>query len=157
MRGRYSRKVNTSVKNEPSTSDVEESQFANASITPAPSRMPPVYSMPAMHSTISTQIGRIRSYTLPAPPTTWVSSWRVRSSSACSRSYFAIGPKSKSAPISQIRKPMVSSAYRFIGMVCKNSENPSMVLDSGSEEPTAAAQLEIGAIMHTGAAVASMI
>ena len=42
-------------------------------------------------------------------------------------------------------------------MVCKNSEKPSMVLDSGRDEPTAAAQLEIGAMMHTGAAVASMM
>ena len=40
---------------------VEESQFANASTMFAPSRMPPVYSMPAMQSTISTLIGRIRS------------------------------------------------------------------------------------------------
>ena len=61
LRGMYSTKVNSSVKNEPSTSAVEESQFANASTTFAPSRMPPVYSMPAMQSTISTLIGRIRS------------------------------------------------------------------------------------------------
>ena len=70
FRGIYSRKVKISVKNEPSTSEVEESQLANASMMPAPSRMPPVYSIPEMHSTISTQIGRMRSYTLPAPPTT---------------------------------------------------------------------------------------
>ena len=61
LRGMYSTKVNSSVKNEPSTSAVEESQFANASTMFAPSRMPPVYSMPAMQSTISTLIGRIRS------------------------------------------------------------------------------------------------
>ena len=70
VRGIYSRKVKMSVKKEPSTSEVDESQFANASTMPTPSRMPPVYSIPAMHSTMSTLIGRIRSYTLPAPPTT---------------------------------------------------------------------------------------
>ena len=32
-----------------------------------------------------------------------------------------------------------------------------MVASSGSDEPTAAAQLETGAMMHTGAAVASMM
>ena len=41
-------------------------------------------------------------------------------------------------------------------MVCKKSEKPSIWLPSGREELTAAAQLEIGAMMHTGAAVASI-
>ena len=52
---------------------------------------------------------------------------------------------------------MVKSAYRFIGMVCKKSEKPSIALDSGRDEPTAAAQLEIGAMIQMGAAVASMM
>ena len=42
-------------------------------------------------------------------------------------------------------------------MVCKNRLKPSRLLLSGRLEPTAAAQLEIGAMMHTGAAVASII
>ena len=41
--------------------------------------------------------------------------------------------------------------------VLKNKENPSKDEFSGREEPTAAAQLEIGAIMQTGAAVESII
>ena len=39
-------------------------------------------------------------------------------------------------------------------MVCRKRLKPSIVLSSGSEEPTAAAQLETGAMMQTGAAVA---
>ena len=42
-------------------------------------------------------------------------------------------------------------------MVLRKSEKPSILLPSGIEEPTAAAQLEMGAIMQTGAAVASII
>ena len=42
-------------------------------------------------------------------------------------------------------------------MVCRKRLKPSIVLSSGSEEPTAAAQLETGAMMQTGAAVASMM
>ena len=42
-------------------------------------------------------------------------------------------------------------------MVFMNSEKPSIVLDSGREEPTAAAHEEIGAMIQTGAAVASMM
>ena len=45
-----------------------------------------------------------------------------------------IGPKSKSAAISQMRNASVSSAYRFNGMVLRNSEKPSSVLDSGRDE-----------------------
>ena len=75
----------------------------------------------------------------------------------CASSYFFIGPKSKSAAISQMRNASVSSAYRFNGMVLRNSEKPSSVLDSGRDEPTAAAHEEIGAMMQTGAAVASMM
>ena len=61
LRGMYSRKVNTSVKNEPRTRAVEDEQSAKASMMFAPSRMPPVYSIAPMQSTISTAIGRIRS------------------------------------------------------------------------------------------------
>ena len=75
----------------------------------------------------------------------------------CSRSYLPIAEKSKSAAISQMRNSSVRMAYRFIGMVFMNSEKPSIVLDSGREEPTAAAHEEIGAMMQTGAAVASMM
>ena len=75
----------------------------------------------------------------------------------CSRAYLPIAEKSKSAAISQTRKISVRMAYRFIGMVFMNSEKPSIVLDSGREEPTAAAHEEIGAMMQTGAAVASMM
>ena len=42
-------------------------------------------------------------------------------------------------------------------MVCKNRLKPSTSVPSGREELTAAAQLEMGAIIHTGAAVASMM
>ena len=42
-------------------------------------------------------------------------------------------------------------------MVCKKSMKPSMGESSGSDEPTAAAQLETGAMMQIGAAVASMM
>ena len=42
-------------------------------------------------------------------------------------------------------------------MVRRNRLKPSIFAPSGMEEPTAAAQLEIGAMMQTGAAVASMI
>ena len=56
-----------------------------------------------------------------------------------------------------MRNASVSSAYRFNGMVLRNSEKPSSVLDSGRDEPTAAAHEEIGAMMQTGAAVASMM
>ena len=42
-------------------------------------------------------------------------------------------------------------------MVCRNREKPSTPLSAGREEPTAAAQLEMGAMMHTGAAVASIM
>ena len=42
-------------------------------------------------------------------------------------------------------------------MVCKNSEKPSIELSSGRDEPTAAAQLDTGAMMQIGAAVASMM
>ena len=42
-------------------------------------------------------------------------------------------------------------------MVCRNSIKPSMGASSGSDEPTAAAQLETGAMMQIGAAVASMM
>ena len=42
-------------------------------------------------------------------------------------------------------------------MVCRKRANPSMPLFSGREEVTAAAQLDTGAMMQTGAAVASMI
>ena len=52
---------------------------------------------------------------------------------------------------------MVSHAYKFSGIVCRNKENPSIPLFSGREDDTAAAQLETGAIMQIGAAVASMI
>ena len=54
-------------------------------------------------------------------------------------------------------KIMVSHAYKFSGIVCRNKENPSIPLFSGREDDTAAAQLETGAIMQIGAAVASMI
>ena len=54
-------------------------------------------------------------------------------------------------------KMIVSSAYRLNGIVRRNRLNPSIPLFSGSDEPTAAAQLEIGAMMQIGAAVASMI
>ena len=50
---------------------------------------------------------------------------------------------------------MVSHAYKFSGIVCRNKENPSIPLFSGREDDTAAAQLETGAIMQIGAAVAS--
>ena len=52
---------------------------------------------------------------------------------------------------------MVSHAYKFSGIVCRNKENPSIPLFSGREDDTAAAQLETGAIMQIGAAVASII
>jgi len=48
---------------------------------------------------------------------------------------------------------MVSHAYRLNGIVCKKREKPSPFV----YPVTAAAQLEIGAIMQIGAAVASMI
>ena len=51
----------------------------------------------------------------------------------------------------------VSKAYRLNGMVFKNRVKPLMPASSGRDEVTAAAQLEMGAMMQTGAAVASMI
>ena len=56
-----------------------------------------------------------------------------------------------------MRKKMVSQAYRLKGMVCKKRLKPSIDESSGRDEPTAAAQLEIGAMMQIGAAVASMM
>ena len=56
-----------------------------------------------------------------------------------------------------IMNTMVRIAYRLNGMVFKNSEKPSIAQSSGREDPTAAAQLEIGAMIQTGAAVASMM
>ena len=44
---------------------------------------------------------------------------------------------------------MVSHAYKFSGIVCRNKENPSIPLFSGREDDTAAAQLETGAFMFT--------
>ena len=38
----------------------------------------------------------------------------------------------------------------------KSKVNPSILHPAGRDDPTAAAQLEIGAIIHTGAAVASI-
>ena len=43
------------------------------------------------------------------------------------------------------------------GIVERKRENPSRSVFSGREELTAAAQLEIGEIIQTGAAVESMI
>ena len=51
----------------------------------------------------------------------------------------------------------VSIAYRLYGIVCKNTAKPLIPESSGTEDVTAAAHELIGAMMHTGAAVASMI
>ena len=51
----------------------------------------------------------------------------------------------------------VTSAYMLYGMVLMNIPKPLMFMDSGTAYDTAAAQLEMGAIMHIGAAVASMM
>ena len=65
----------------------------------------------------------------------------------------------KSIPLIEVKKTMyrVSSAYRLNGIVDKNIWNPDIELPFGTYELTAAAHDEIGAIMQTGAAVASMI
>ena len=65
--------------------------------------------------------------------------------------------KSRSSQIKNIRKINVKIAYIFNGIVCKKSENPSILLSFGSDVLTAAAQLEMGDRIHTGAAVASII
>ena len=48
-------------------------------------------------------------------------------------------------------------AYMLYGMVLMNIAKPLMFMDSGTAYETAAAQLEIGAMMQIGAAVASIM
>ena len=71
-------------------------------------------------------------------------------------SCFFMEPKSTFKKVMKRIMARVNRAYRLYGMVCKKTANPLMPASSGTEEVTAAAQEEIGAIMQTGAAVASI-
>ena len=51
----------------------------------------------------------------------------------------------------------VRSAYRLYGIVWINTANPLIPASSGTDDVTAAAHELIGAMIHTGAAVASII
>lgn len=70
---------------------------------------------------------------------------------------FFIGPKSTLSTVTSKTMTSVSIAYRLYGIVCKNTAKPLIPESSGTEDVTAAAHELIGAMMHTGAAVASMI
>ena len=89
------------------------------------------------------------------------SAWAVASSVmspfciCASSSYFCMGPKSSLKAMTTTIMMMVRMAYRLKGMVDRNVAMPPSP-SSGRLEMTLAAQDDTGAMMHTGAAVASM-
>ena len=72
-------------------------------------------------------------------------------------SWVFIGPKSTRKRVIPINITNVSNAYKLYGIVWINTANPLIPESAGTEEVTAAAQELIGAMIHTGAAVASII
>ena len=58
--------------------------------------------------------------------------------------------------IKNAKNTIVSNVLPLNGIAIKNKVNPSILHPVGRDYPTAVAQLEIGAIIHTGAAVASI-
>ena len=117
-----------------------------------------------MQNTIRLRIGTTRSHKVPLPDT-----FSPLMSSACavassvmspfcicaSSSYFCMGPKSSWKATSTRIMMMVRIAYKLKGMVDRNVAMPPLP-SSGRLEITLAAHDETGAMMHTGAAVASI-
>ena len=113
-----------------------------------------------MQPPIKTISGNNKSKILPLPTASIFSSLYSSGITNLPPLFFSkvfIAAKSLPVQIKNNIKIIVNHAYILKGIVCKNKEKPSIALSSGSEELTAAAQLDTGAIIQIGAAVASMI
>ena len=151
------------------TSDSDDEQLAKFSTRFVPPFRCPVHIIAPIAVTIMTIIGAIRSITLPLayfPPSVGsVTLFSVNASPpdvntspfSAFFSCFFISPKSKPAVDTKNTIYNVSIAYRLNGIVDMNISKPDIELLAGTYELTAAAHDEIGAMMHIGAAVASII